>query len=51
MNKCELRSKYISLRNNLDKNYVNEASQRISESVIKYIDNYIKKYKPKELYV
>ena len=51
MNKGELRNKYISLRNNLDKNYVNEASRKISEYAIKYIDNYIKKYKPKELYI
>ena len=51
MNKSEFRKKYIALRNNLDKNYVNEASNSISESVIQYIDTYIKKYDPKELYV
>ena len=51
MNKSEFRKKYITLRNNLDKNYVNEASHSISESVIQYIDTYIKKYDPKELYI
>ena len=51
MNKSEFRKKYIALRNNLDKNYVNEASNSISESVIQYIDTYIKKYDPKELYI
>ena len=51
MNKSEFRKKYITLRNNLDKNYVNEASNSISESVIQYIDTYIKKYDPKELYI
>ena len=51
MNKSEFRKKYIALRNNLDKNYVNEASNSISESVIQYIDTYIKKYDSKELYV
>ena len=35
----------------MDKNYVNEASNSISESVIQYIDTYIKKYDPKELYI
>ena len=51
MNKQELRNKYILLRNGLDKKYVEEASENISDSVIQYINDYIKKYALKELYI